>query len=913
MESWMALGTDALWRNAVAVIPLALLVAAICRFTRCRPATRHALWTLVLLWLMLPPVMPGLTFQSLLGSTNASDPDRSVTDTQSEPRLPASWESAAMGTVPTPPGTAARAEARPPERLALAAGKAERLFSFDHQDSSHATSGASRSDTGDDRADPRRGGLDSATGHSGHPGPASTSASENDVATASSAVGSSGDVRVASVGRAPESRGAGSALSRGGSESSNGPVPSRLRRLWAAVTAPLTRWVSAVLSVRDAIGGIPSMPVGVWLLGTVLFAIVMTCRTVRFVRRIRDGRAAPADVRRCVARAARALGLRRVPETIMVRESVSPLVWCGRRPKLILPSGLWSQLDSVGREAVLVHELAHLRRRDHWVRWAELIVSCVYWWHPVVWWARRRLHEEADLCCDAWVTWLRPRGRRAYAEALMVTKSFISEDHVPVPAVGMGVTSARARRFAGRLTMVMTQSLAPRLSVSGVVAALTLALAGWVATPAPACPPKSKAKTAPKVLLKSIDVPTGPIGLAGDVVVVSQPLVSVSGVAGAAVVAPSDDTYRAHLATRSGLVGGVAMPGPSLVGAVQPATLGFATLAGPPDDLERRLERLERQNAELNKKLDRLANALERVGASGRGRNAPAARSAPSATGARRGRAPREPRAPRTPRATAGRRGMLVQPLVPNPVQPPAAPGRDELIARSYRLPKGQLKDLTELMIRADVPVLVSPHDDHIEVHATEAHHRIFKAFVNMIHPTGSRSGGRGIGAGRSGAGPRPQPADAPRRSRGSALRGARRSAEQADQAAQEARRADEIAAQAMARAAEFETQIAALLNQMRALESQAEAVEEQAEEIEEQAEELSERAEEIAEKAEQTEDKNEARAMKAEAKELARHARNMLKQAKKMEREAEKLERKAAKMEDRVDSLRAETKAARR
>ncbi len=125
---------------------------------------------------------------------------------------------------------------------------------------------------------------------------------------------------------------------------------------------------------------------------------------------------------------------------------------------LLLPEGLWSQLDDAGRRAVVCHELAHLRRRDHWVNLGSLLVSALYWWHPLVWIVRNRLGQEAELCCDAWVTWMMPRGRRSYAEALLQTKQYVVESDVRVPSVGIGVMSTRAKWFARRLTMVMTEN-----------------------------------------------------------------------------------------------------------------------------------------------------------------------------------------------------------------------------------------------------------------------------------------------------------------------------------------------------------------------------------------------------------------------------------------------------------------------
>ncbi|MEC9372336.1 MAG: M56 family metallopeptidase, partial [Planctomycetota bacterium] len=179
----------------------------------------------------------------------------------------------------------------------------------------------------------------------------------------------------------------------------------------------------------------------------------------------------------------------------MVSGRVSPMIWCGLRPTLVLPTELWSELDDEARRAVAHHELAHLRRRDHWVRWIELAACALYWWHPVVWWARRRLREEADLCCDAWVTLLMPGQRRTYAHALLTTKEFLSRRDVSASQFGLSVTTANARRFSRRLTMVMTHRMRPNVSVTGLTLAALVAVSGSIASPLLACPTeKSKEK-----------------------------------------------------------------------------------------------------------------------------------------------------------------------------------------------------------------------------------------------------------------------------------------------------------------------------------------------------------------------------------------------------------------------------------
>lgn len=254
-------------------------------------------------------------------------------------------------------------------------------------------------------------------------------------------------------------------------------------------------WLAAALVLRELLGSLPAIPAGLWLGGAATVVLWSMLRIWCFRRRLRCGQPAPTRVVREMTLIARRLNLRRLPEVLMVPDRVAPLVWCGWKPRLIIPTRLWAELDRSGRRAILCHELAHLRRRDHWVIWLELLVSALWWWHPVVWWARRRLHEEADMCCDAWVTWLMPRGRRAFAEALLKTKRYIDTEDVNVPAVGIAVTTSGARRLARRLTMVMTQSVGPRHSFTGVAVATVLVLAGWMVTPALSCPPKEKAQS----------------------------------------------------------------------------------------------------------------------------------------------------------------------------------------------------------------------------------------------------------------------------------------------------------------------------------------------------------------------------------------------------------------------------------
>src|SRR5262249_31633464 len=139
-------------------------------------------------------------------------------------------------------------------------------------------------------------------------------------------------------------------------------------------------------------------------------------------------------------RLARRLGLARCPEVWLIPGAVSPLVWAvGGRARLVVPASLLERLDGEQLETLLAHELAHVRRLDHWVRWLELAATSLYWWHPVAWWARREIQSLEEQCCDAWVVSTWPAAARSYATALVETVNFLAGTRPALPPAASGL------------------------------------------------------------------------------------------------------------------------------------------------------------------------------------------------------------------------------------------------------------------------------------------------------------------------------------------------------------------------------------------------------------------------------------------------------------------------------------------
>ncbi len=215
-----------------------------------------------------------------------------------------------------------------------------------------------------------------------------------------------------------------------------------------------------------------------WLTGSTLWFAWTAVYLIRFQRLLRPAIAAPTDLEARVEELARCLGLRRAPRVALIPGRLSPMVWsCLGRPRLLLPTGLLEQLSASQRDTLILHELAHLARRDHWVRWLELLASGLYWWLPVVWLARRGLHAAEEECCDARVIDALPGSGRAYALALVQTLAFLSPSRrppLPVAASGVGPVPQIQRR----LMMILGNHPSPKLTRLGGMALLALAALG---------------------------------------------------------------------------------------------------------------------------------------------------------------------------------------------------------------------------------------------------------------------------------------------------------------------------------------------------------------------------------------------------------------------------------------------------
>ncbi len=215
----------------------------------------------------------------------------------------------------------------------------------------------------------------------------------------------------------------------------------------------------------------------IWAAGSLCFLVVESVRWLRLRRSLADAASGDAAIVARVEMLSTQMGLSPV-RVLTLPGLESPFVYGGKQPLLLWPAELAAEPPAPFTDScidgLLVHELAHIKRRDHLVGWVELAASIVWWWNPLFWFVRAARREQAELACDAWVIAALPNGRRAYAESLLALSTLSPRN---TPAMAVGIRSRSRRALERRLVMIMKGRAALKLPASGLVTLALLAAA----------------------------------------------------------------------------------------------------------------------------------------------------------------------------------------------------------------------------------------------------------------------------------------------------------------------------------------------------------------------------------------------------------------------------------------------------
>ena len=200
--------------------------------------------------------------------------------------------------------------------------------------------------------------------------------------------------------------------------------------------------------------GFREMCLAVWLAVAVALACSYTCLRRRFAAALRDGceEDVPSFLPPLLGRLAADLGLRRTPQLVVTDLVRYPAVFGIRNVRVLLPRRLLRGLTPEQGEHILLHELLHIKRRDHWALSAHLLLLLLHWPNPALWLLLRPLRDLRELGCDVAVAErLGSRTCEYRATLLAYARELLTIPQQSMAALGLLGVFGRSSALAARL------------------------------------------------------------------------------------------------------------------------------------------------------------------------------------------------------------------------------------------------------------------------------------------------------------------------------------------------------------------------------------------------------------------------------------------------------------------------------
>jgi beta-lactamase regulating signal transducer with metallopeptidase domain len=213
--------------------------------------------------------------------------------------------------------------------------------------------------------------------------------------------------------------------------------------------ARLRGWLRAA---EGALESQLSRLVAIWIAGVLLLCARLASAWAQAQRlRVRGTRPAAAALQAGAARLASRLGVRRAVRVLESTVAEVPTVVGWLRPVILFPAGAIAGLPPQHLEALLAHELAHVRRHDYLVNLLQTLVETLLFYHPAVWWVSSRIRHEREHCADDLAV-------QACGDRFLVARALTAMEELRVNPLQPGVAMAanggslvsRIQRLLGR-------------------------------------------------------------------------------------------------------------------------------------------------------------------------------------------------------------------------------------------------------------------------------------------------------------------------------------------------------------------------------------------------------------------------------------------------------------------------------
>ena len=184
----------------------------------------------------------------------------------------------------------------------------------------------------------------------------------------------------------------------------------------------------------------------------------------------------------CAAELARSLRLPAVPSLMMTDAISSPLLLAGARPVIVLPSALATGSTLPHLRLMIAHEMAHLKRFDLWWVWLAVVGEGLFFFHPIVWLARREWRLTQEMACDEMVVRLTRVPASTYGDMLVGVAALKLSKRLEPLLVTVGLTETKemlARRLNAMKTIKLNSTKRMALATAIILIVGAVSVLPW--------------------------------------------------------------------------------------------------------------------------------------------------------------------------------------------------------------------------------------------------------------------------------------------------------------------------------------------------------------------------------------------------------------------------------------------------
>ncbi|HEY3137286.1 MAG TPA: M56 family metallopeptidase [Blastocatellia bacterium] len=228
------------------------------------------------------------------------------------------------------------------------------------------------------------------------------------------------------------------------------------------LTTPLMQWEESAVASETIVRGHNELFCAltlIWFTGCLAFLAVWWRHRARFRGAIHASRiTARTRERETLDRVRAWLKIERKVRLFISQQTIEPGVWGVFRPVVLLPERMAEELDDAELEAVMMHEMIHVARRDNLIANVQRLLCCLLWFHPVVWLLDRLLLVDRERACDEEVMRL-GGASEVYASSLLKVLRFCLGWNVA------GASNAAGSNLGRRIERIMSTNADLKLSI----------------------------------------------------------------------------------------------------------------------------------------------------------------------------------------------------------------------------------------------------------------------------------------------------------------------------------------------------------------------------------------------------------------------------------------------------------------